>query len=154
MESTGFNPTAKDLLLLDEKLIELKGKKRELITAKVSAERTLSVLQGKYNGCVYGSQEFMKIKADRNAVKQDYLQVELKIRGVNEEIAYKANLRNEVQFHLSGKKVSPINDLATKKLVALKEKYNSFAKDRTRVSSMRIMAAEVRDELEKIIDLV
>lgn len=149
-----FNPTAKDLLNLDEKIIELKGKKRELITAKVSAERTLSVLQGKYNGLVYNSEEFLKIKADRNAVKKDYLQVELEIRKINEEIAYKANLRNEVQFHLSGKKVSLITDKAVKQIIVLKEKYNSFAKDRTRVASMRIMAAEVRDELEKIIDLI
>lgn len=149
-----FNPTAKDLLNLDEKLIELKSQKRELITAKVNAERTLSVLQGKYNGLAYNSEEFMKVKADRNAVKKDYLQVELQIRKINEEIAFKANLRNEVQFHLSGKKGSIITDKAVRQIIQLKEKYNSFAKDRTRVSSMRIMAAEVRDELEKIIDLI
>ncbi len=153
MESSGFNPTAKDLLLLDEKLIDLKNQKRALISDKTSAERTLAVLKGKYNECEYNSEEFKKIKSDRAAVKADYLQVELKIRKLNEEITYKASLRNEVQFHLSGKKISNINDLATKKLVALKEKYNSFAKDRTRVASMRIMAAEVRDELEKIIEL-
>lgn len=147
-----FNPTAKDLLLLDEKIIELKAQKRKLITDKVNAERTLTVLQGKYAGLVYNGPEFMKVKEDRNAVKADYLKVELAIRKINEEIAYKTSLKNEVQFHISGKKSIPINDKAVRQLIALKEKYNSFAKDRTRVSSMRIMASEIRDELEKIID--
>lgn len=101
-----FNPSAKDLLLLDEKIIDLKAQKRKLITDKVNAERTLTVLQGKYRGLAYNSPEFLKVKEDRQAVKADYLKVELSIRKLNEEIAYKTGLKNEVQFHLSGKNQS------------------------------------------------
>lgn len=150
--SDQFNPTKKDLLLLDEKLIQLKADKRKLIDQKVSAERTLSVLQAQYLGLAYNSPEFLETKSKRNAVKQEYFKIEHEIRKINEEIAYKSGLRNEVQFHLGGKKCDIlINDKAIARLIGMQEKYNAFSKDRTRISSLRVMAAEVRDELDKII---
>jgi len=154
METTEFNPTAKDLFNLDEKIIELKANKQKLIGSKISVEGSLSILANKYNKVEFGGTEFYKIKDDRQKLKTEANQIEMKIRKINEEIAYKVKLKQEIEFHLKGKKASVPDDKVVRQLKNLKEKYNSFAKDKTRVSSMRIMASEFRDELEEIINLL
>jgi hypothetical protein len=151
--STEFSPTQKDLLNLDEKILSLKQDKSKLVQSKINIQNSLTLMQYKYGSVQLGSVEFMKIKSDRRALKEEFQRIEIEIRRINEEVAYKNKLKQEVEFHLRGKANPVIVDNKTvKQLLILKEKYNSFAKDRTRVSSMRIMASEVREEIEKILN--
>jgi hypothetical protein len=152
MGNSEFNPTHKDLLNLDQKILELKSDKQKLIKSKLIIEGSLSIMQSKYRKIEFNSPEFFQIKEGRQKLKLEASNVELQIRKINEEILYKSKLKQEVEFHLKGKKYSEISSSnLVKQLISLKEKYNSFSKDKTRVSSMRIMASEIRDEIEKIL---
>lgn len=155
MENSEFNPTPRDLLNLDEKLHQLKSDKQKLINSKLIIEGSLSIMQSKYSKVEYNSPEFYKIKNERQRLKQEATNIEIQIRRINDEVAYKTKLKQEVEFHLKGKKYVEIHDSGVvKQLVSLKEKYTSFSKDRTRVSSMRVMASEIRDEIEKILNSI
>lgn len=149
---TEFNPTKKDLLNLDSKILDLKLKKQEFVKSKLNAQNSLIIMQSKYQGVQYNSPEFNHIKEDRKKLKIELQKIELEIKGINDELKYKNKLKNEVVYHLKNSKTLEADtDKTYKMLIQLKEKYNSFSKDRTRVSSMRIMASEFKDEIEKII---
>ena len=143
-----FNPTRKDLLNLDQKIIELKGKKKKTVERKRSIESSLTRLQDQYKDVEYRGERFYEIKSKRSVLKEQASKVELEIININEEIKYKRSLRNEVEFHIKTKGQESKMMLELDKL---KRKYSDFAKDKTRVASMRLMASEFRDEIEKLI---
>jgi len=69
-------------------------------------------------------------------------------------LIYKNQLKNEIEFYLkNNKRLEGKEDLdkITNKILALKNKYSDFTKDRTRIASLRIMASEFIDELEKLL---
>lgn len=149
-----FNPTKKDLFNLEQTIIELKGKKSILIKSKISNEAQLRKFKEKYQNVDFESKEFFEIKQKRSNLKKAATSFELKIKKINEELRVKNRLKNEVKHFLSTKKsLEGGEDLerVIKKLEILKKKYKDFTKDRTRISSLRIMASEFVSEIEKIL---
>ncbi len=147
-----FNPTSRDLITLDTLILEIKSKKNKLIASKISFQNSLSALKDKYDGIKFKSPEFDKIKNERQEIKGHLHTMELQIKSLNDELNFKNKLRLEVEYHIKNNK-SPNGDVdkIINKLLALKNKYSDFAKDRTRIASLRVVASEITDELESII---
>ena len=149
-----FNPTHKDLLFIENLILEIKNKKRILVRTKIGLQTKLSTLQNKYIDVKYLSAEFESIKEERLEVKSAVNSLEIKIKSINDELSFKNQLKNEIVFHIKhNKNLIGQKDLdkVVFKINLLKKKYADFAKDRTRISSLRIMASEIIEELEKII---
>lgn len=149
-----FNPTKKDLLMIDELILEIKAKKNALVSRKMSLQNSLSELKNKYKDVDFESKDFKRIKNTRQNVKDHLNGLELKIKALNDELIFKNKLRLEIEFHLKhNKRLEGREDLdkITSKILALKIKYSDFTKDRTRIASLRIMASEFIDELEKLL---
>lgn len=149
-----FNPTKKDLLMIDELILEIKAKKNTLVNRKMSLQNSLSELKNKYKDADFESKDFKRIKNTRQNVKEHLNRLEIKIKALNDELIFKNKLRLEVEFHLKhNKRLEGREDLdkITNKILVLKIKYSDFTKDRTRIASLRIMASEFIDELEKLL---
>ena len=152
-----FNPTKKDLILIDTLILDIKQKKSGFINSKIRLQNSLSQLKAKYKDVDQNSSEFKKIKNTRDNIKNHLNGLELKIKGLNDEIAYKNKLRLEIEFHIKHHKQLESKEDVDKiniKINALKIKYNDFAKDKTRIASLRIMACEFVDELNELIDSI
>ena len=152
--NTDFNPTRKDLLKVDELILSLKNKKNKLVHRKVSVEKQLGDLNELYRSIIFNSAEFNAVKAKRASLKLIATGIELEIQSMNEELGFKNKLRQEVEFYLkNNKRPEAIEDFdrIEIKLKDLKKKYALFAKDRTRISSLRVMASEFIEELEKLL---
>jgi len=149
-----FNPTKKDLLMIDGLILEIKNKKNTLIQRKVNLQIALSKARNEYKDVDFNSKEFKRIKNTRQNLKDCFNKIELEIKTLNEELDYKNKLRQEIEFHLAhNKSLEGKEDLEkiTKKILALKVKYSNFTKDRTRIASLRVMASEVLEELENLL---
>lgn len=152
--SKDFNPTKKDMLLIDGLILEIKAKKNALVKRKIELQNSLSQLKNKYKDVDFGSKDFKRIKDTRDNVKNHLNGIELKIKALNEELIYKNKLRLEIEFHIKhNKQLEGKEDLdrIVNKIISLKVKYSEFAKDRTRIASLRIMASEVIDELNSLL---
>lgn len=148
-----FNPTSKDLLLIETLILEIKTKKNKLIDRKVILQNSLSELRNKYKDVDLGSDDYLKIKDKRQKIKESLNSLEIKIKSLNNELNFKNKLKLEVDFHLKhNKKLEGKEDLdkITNRIITLKTKYSDFTKDRTRIASLRIMASEFIDELENL----
>jgi hypothetical protein len=100
--------------------------------------------------------EFFTIKAKRIKVKEKLITIDLKIRELNIELSFKNTLKLEIEYYLKhNRSLEGKEDLKKieGKLKELKKKYKDFAKDRTRIASLRIMASELTEEIDKILEL-
>lgn len=152
-----FNPTKKDLLLIDELILNIKAKKQILVGRKMSLENSLRQLAEKYKEVSFKSKDFNRIKTTRSNIKTHLNGIELQIKSCNEELIFKNKLRNETDFHVRHNKNRDHSDEINKvinKLSLLKTKYSDFTKDRTRIASLRVMASEFIDEIETIIKTI
>lgn len=150
---TEFNPTKKDLLNLDERILSIKAERNKLINRKINIQNSLSRLRGEYESCEYMDKQFKTVKELRQHLKHELNTIELEMKTLSNEIVYKNKLRLEVDAHLrnTGEANSEQAIKIILQLNLLKVKYSDFAKDKTRVASLRIMASEFRDEIEKLI---
>lgn len=149
-----FNPTKKDLTFVENLILTLRSKKNKLIERKIIIQDNLSKLKEKYQEVDLKSKEFYEIKNKRQEFKEIFNEIEIEIKSINDELNYKNKLKLEIEFHLKhNKQLEGKEDLdkITTKIKALKVKYANFAKDRTRIASLRIMASEIIDELDNIL---
>ena len=154
MKNTEFNPTKENLLMLEGMILEIKKKKNDLVASKVSFENILSKLKANYSTTTYKSKEFKELKIDEQKIKDELSSIEMKIKSINEELGYKNKLKLEVEYHIKhNKKLEGGEDLKkiVEKILSLKIKYSDFTKDRTRIASLRVMASEFIDDLEKLL---
>jgi hypothetical protein len=152
----GFNPTKEDLLTIEKLLIEIKQKKGIKVNAKIKMQEQLTTLKSEYDGVKYKGIEFFTIKAKRIKVKEKLITIDLKIRELNIELSFKNTLKLEIEYYLKhNRSLEGKEDLKKieGKLRELKKKYKDFAKDRTRIASLRIMASELTEEIDKILEL-
>lgn len=146
-----FNPTKRDLINVDSLILDIKNKKSKLIGRKISLQNSLSQLRDKYKDVARESKDFYRIKNTRENIKTHLSGIELKILECNEELKFKTKLRLEIEHHLKGVPDTAEVAKTVVKLTALKNKYSDFAKDRTRVASLRVMANEFIEEIDKLI---
>jgi len=149
-----FNPTKKDLLMIDGLILDIKAKRSALIKRKMDLQNSLSHLKNQYKDVDFNSKEFKGIKNTRQKLKECFNKIELEIKGLKDELDFKTKLRNEIEFHLAhNKSLEGKEDLdkLTAKIRILKLKYSNFTKDRTRIASLRVMASEIFDELDNLL---
>lgn len=154
MTGEEFSPTRKDLLKVDELILNLKNKKNKLVSRKISIQSQLGDLNTLYKSVEFRSSEFNAVKSKRASLKLIANGIELEIQDANEELIFKNKLRQEVEFYLKNNKTqcsSSDFDAIETKIKDLKRKYGAFAKDRTRIASLRVMALEFIEELERIL---
>lgn len=152
--SKDFNPTSKNLLMLEELILDIKAKRNVLINRKIIIQNSLSNLKNNYKDVDFEGKKFKEIKNKRQNLKIVFNEVELKLKKLNDELILKNKLKLEIEFHLkNNKKLEGSEDLerVSKKILELKVKYSNFSKDRTRISSLRVMACEFIDELENLL---
>ena len=143
-----FKPTNQTSLDLDRAILGLKHKKDAIVAKKIEARLKLGDLRDQRDGMNIHSSEAVAITAERKTIKKKVYDWELEIKDINGERKNKLMLLTEVNnFLKSGEK----DDKMVVKLEQLRLKYLDFAGDNTRVSSMRIMANKIADELETII---
>lgn len=150
---TEFNPTKKDLLLIDGLILDIRSKKNQLVNRKISLQSSLTQLKEKYQHVPFNDKDFKRIKSTRQNIIEHVNGIELKIKNLNQELIFKNKLRLEIEHHLKHCNISDNVDMAKvmNKLLILKTKYSDFTKDKTRIASLRVMAAEFITELENII---
>lgn len=153
-----FNPTKKDLLSIESLILDIKKKKSLYVANKMRYENTLSELKSKYKDVDFNDSNFKRIKSTRQNIKNYLSEIELKLREVNNELAYKNKLKLEVEFYIRNHKTEKDHSDDLKKTIdlisKLKMKYNEFSKDRTRISSLRVMACEFIDDLNELIEKI
>lgn len=141
-----------DFIIIEQKILDLKIEKNKLVKRKMELESSLIHCQNQYKAVTFRSPEFQEIKERRNILKNQLTGVELEIKRINADITEKNRTRLEVDYFINQNKSS--SDVDSEKLITklntLKAKYKDFTKDRTRIASLRIMASEFIDELEKL----
>jgi len=148
--------TKNNLLLIEQCIISLKKEKNNVVEIKTRLESNLRELSDKYSDVIFNSKEFLEIKKLRKNLKTNVTGIEARIRKINNEIAEKNKLKLEVEFYLNNNRsLEGKEDLekVKQRMEELIKKYKEFAKDRTRISSLRVMASEISDELTKVLKI-
>ena len=147
-----FKPTPQTAVDLERAIIELKAKKSLIVNSKILLQNDLSNKKRERDKLNPHSEEANEITLARVPMKERAAKYEQEIIEFNNTIANKRLLLLEVQNYLKANDTS-VDDKRMAKIATLRDKYSAFAGDHTRISSMRIMAAKVRDELEAILKL-
>ena len=134
---------------IEMEIINLKEQVLELHKQRLSVQTRLSSLNAEVRGKRLHSVKYDSICKKQNKAKKELesiaeAQGKLKIELAKREM-FKEELKNQ------DKKQSIEVEGVTLQLIELKRKYVSFAADRTRVSSMRAMAAKFVEELDELI---
>lgn len=119
---------------MEDEIIKLKNHKSNLIKAKTTIQNELAALK---------TNQFTKNYAsDRIKLCGQFNDVEQKIQSVNEKLRNIAIAKRDL----------PIDEKTLiGSLVKMRDKYQEFAADKSRVTSMRFMASEFVAELNPII---
>lgn len=149
-----MEPTQETLVDLDRAIIDLKNKKATIVTRKQKLELDSSKIKDLMSDPNLVGPEHGSFSVQRNIIKRNLSNIEMEIREINLEIKEKTKLRIYIDDNLRNKKkTSASESLQHQELLKLKEKYQSFASDNTRISSMRIMASQLVEQLDLIINL-
>lgn len=148
----GFNPTEENVVDLEQSIFDLKRQKAEVVADKCSKQLKVGELKDKLNDPKTEGKEFRKLTEKRIIIKNELSEIELKIRKINLEIDGKRKLLVSCQSHVKSQKNKSKSEETTLEMVkSLRDKYQHFSSDHTRVSSMRIMASQMVEELDTII---
>lgn len=149
-----FNPTKKDLFTIESLILDIKAKKSKLVNRKIKLQNSLSHTSAEMRKVALKSKRWKELKTAYENINHEFNSVELEIKSINDELGYKNKLKLEVEHHVKSR-VAPGEDAAKilDKLRVLKQEYTDFAKDRTRVASLRVMANEVITKIDNIIKI-
>lgn len=121
---------------MEQEIARLKNHKGNLIQAKTSIQNKFAILKG--NG------HSRETADERVKLCTMFNDVEQKIQAVNEKLRNISVAKRELS-------VIPPEKSLIRELVALRDDYQQFAADKTRVSSLRVMATEFVIKLNPII---
>jgi hypothetical protein len=149
-----FNPQKKDLINLESNLLTLRSDKNDLVKRKIDIQNSLSFNRTHYKGVHQESKKRRELDESERELKRTLNDIEDQIKKLNIEIEAKNKLKTECEFHIKHNR--PM-DADTQKmhqhLLQLKKKYTEFAKDRTRIASLRVMANEIITDIDGILKL-
>ena len=126
-------------LEMEREIVELKKKKSDLVQAKLDLNAKLTEINSKCSTRI-NSDDFRKLQRERSSYVSMITEIEGKIRPISMAIS-----------RLSAEKCAPdsassasseYNVDAVQMLVRIRDEYQAFAADKTRVGSMRQMASE------------
>lgn len=133
---------------IEDSINTLSRKKDELVLRKREVEAENSEIKNKIRtGGLMSNNEYQKLCNKQNMLRREMVEIERGVLDINHEIRSKSSLTNQLK---QDRKETNINETKDN-LVALKNEYIRFAADKSRVGSMRAMAAEFAEKLEQII---
>jgi len=118
---------------LEWKILELKAQRKNQVDNKLRVQAKLSTAT----------------EEEKPELKLEAGKVEKKISDLNQTIK-KMNVMHTEALRMLGSDTKRSKSVESQLYILIK-KYRSFAKDRTRISSLRVMANEISDELENIV---
>ena len=137
-----------DLSLLDDKILSVKRQRAAIITLKTEKQSKASVLREMLSSTPSHNSDFDKLVEDRRDIKFELSDLEIQINDFNDALRKYNNIRSSLV--VDQKKSNNGNDKTINRISSLRDKYRLFAKDHTRVNSMRLMASAFCDELDSI----
>jgi len=147
-----FNPTLENEVDLERSILDLKTKKAGYVGSKTQLQLDVANIKDILNNPNSTEYETKEATNMRVVTRNTLSQLEHQIKAVNLEIISKRKLLIAIASHLrNNKKQIKSDDKMINQLITLKEKYAAFASDNTRISSMRLMASQLTEELESII---
>ncbi len=139
---------------IETAMLELKEKKNKLTTLK----KEIEVKNAQYNARIRTANrklppdEYKNICREQSNCKSKIIKLDEKIKEINIEMSKKGILKERLKLELSYLINTEIDVLTIRAmLIKMRDDYISFASDNTRVSSMRIMASQIAEEIEYII---
>lgn len=137
------------LIDLEYSANDIKSEISDLVVEKKSLEFSMSQLRNKLNNRRLTQSELDKINKRREKLRTDILNLDSKILDLKKDLRHKSVLQHDVKINID--KVG--RDEIIDGIESMKRKYSEFSQDLTRVSSMRVIASQVVDELDKILQL-
>jgi len=136
------------LIKIDQSITDLNTRKSTLSTQKKRLELELSTLNNRVRASDrLPKDEYAAICRKQRECKDKIFSIDDQITQINNEISKKHNLGQEVRVEIKKNKSEEIKT----RLVKLRDDYLQFSSDATRVSSMRVMASQVAEQIEAII---
>mgnify|MGYP002132211759 FL=1 len=159
--AAGRNLPGEQIALLRLQISELKTKKNALSLGRKPIEAELSQLAGRVRSANTHKtrltpEEYRQICGRQQKLKRKLAEIEVAINPLSSEIrrlcAEEDILRASCGMSISGvgEQSSGDGDLA-KRLADIRDRWQQFAGDQTRVSSMRVMAAQFADDLNAVL---
>lgn len=140
--------TKQNIIDLEKSISELKSRQSLFTYEKKKCQDALSEINSKIksNGKHLPPAEYKKLCNKQDSLKREITEAEHEIANLQDQIRKKSHLADEIKLEVAtiAKKDMP------NKITKLKDYYMNFAADKTRVSSMRAMAAEFAEKLEAI----
>lgn len=145
-----FTPLSADkkLEFIEGEIIQIQEKRQPLVDRKQEIETELAVLNNRVrvNGNL-SDDEFRGICELQNNLMQEKRKIDSSLLAIKSEMTRKNRERDLLYNKI---KYSP-KEVIEEKLIELRDKYTQFAADKTRVSSMRAMAAEFVSEINMLL---
>ncbi len=142
-----------ELIALIKKITELRNEKNRLGQIKLKYQGQLGELTDQLRaGGRVSDGRFQGVVLRQRQLKSKVLELEPKTAAVKLEIQKLANRETELRLKIFGsldKNFSTPGETLTARIQALRRKYNEFSSDSTRISSMRLMASQFAEELDK-----
>lgn len=129
---------------MEQEIVRLKNKKAELAIAKSDIQAKLAEIKADC-GVMLEDTVYQKRMKERASYLQMVADIERQIKPINEEIRRLSLEKDQgTQYNISQRSI-------VESLVIIRDEYQSFAADKSRVGSMRQMAAEFVLKLNPII---
>lgn len=131
---------------IERSIIELKARKSELGARKAKLQNDVSETKEMLRTVLQNHPTHTALIHRKKNLVAEMDEVELEIIKLKKEISKRSVLKSEA--------VGIMDNPQSKAVVALttmRDEYQSFASDKTRVSSMRIMASQVAERLTEVI---
>ena len=139
-----------DVLKLEMRMHTIMKERVPFVDRKIDIDARLSQLNEMVKGKTLPQNKYNKYCIEQNSLKREKIDIDKKLKKYKDEIRDISCKREE--FRLTGKSHEGDGVLSiVKAIVALRDEYESFAGDHTRVSSMRTMAANFSKQLSLII---
>lgn len=147
-----FGPTQDDLIDLKRVILDIKNEKSIHIRAKIKQQGILSKINSILNDPKLEKEDYEKARMQKKVVKKELEKLELFIQIINNNRNKKQKLLEAVEFELrKNKNINKEDNKVIQSLLQLRKEYQDFSSDHTRISSMRIMASQLVEKLDKIL---
>lgn len=131
---------------IQHSIIELQSKKSRLGLKKASIQADISKHKEMLKYVQQGHETHNDIVAKKNELVAELNEIDLEIMRTKQDLKKRQLLKDEVS-----EMEQPKAKQWEAEITVLRDNYLKFTKDKTRVSSLRVMAAEFADELTKLL---
>lgn len=137
---------------LENSITELKSLKSKLSLEKRQFEISISALSNRVRTANrLPDREYKDICRKQHEIKEKILLIESQLIEITNNIRKKTTLKENINNELEN--INNNDPGIINKIKNLKNKYIEFSGDNTRVASMRLMASQFIEELERIINV-